>query len=527
MLIGDTLTANARARPGATGLIFGEQQLTWGELNAGANRVANAFLKLGARPGDRVVYPLENGVEFVQIFYGLAKLGMIGSPVMPNSVGSEIAHTVRDLGAKFVICAAGARAAVAEIQSSLPGLEAVVGIGHDSFAHEFARLVADAADTEPDTLALWNRDPDSDLSVKYTSGTTGSPKGCIKTHRQLLTCCEINLHHMPFNPNDIASISGPMAAGSNLSLLALYVLSGSTIMLLPRFEATRLLESIERHRVSIVHATQSTFTRFTGHPDLDRYDLSSVRYYSGSSPVGGNQDGMTRLRANKTFKGRFFCAFAATEAGGRITYLLPGEIDAALAPGGRADILQSVGHPAHRCQVESMDENMRPVPAGEIGLMAVKAPQVFKGYWNKPEQTREAFRDGWLITGDLLRKDAEGYLYLSGRSRDVVRTGGMNVYPAEVEPVLRTHPKVKAAAVVGLPHADWGETVVACLVAETGCTEKEIIDFCRERLAPYKRPKLVKFLDALPENQVGKVLKRELREKVMAGIEASGGNTPT
>ncbi|MFM9969623.1 MAG: class I adenylate-forming enzyme family protein [Burkholderiales bacterium] len=518
MLIGDTLTANAKARPDATALIFGERRLTWRELNAGANRVSNAMLKLGARPGDRVVYPLENGVEFVEIFYGLAKIGVIGAPVMANSVGVEIAHTINDLGARFVICGEVAQSALAGIQQPLASLENIIGIGKHQFAGDYSKIVANSKESEPEIKAPWDRDDNSYLSVKYTSGTTGTPKGCIKTHRQLLSCCEINLYHLPFGVSDVASIGGPMAAGANLSLLALYVLSGSTIVLLPRFDATQLLQSIQQHRISIVHASQSTFTRFTGHTDLGKYDLSSVRYYSGSSPVGGNQDGMARLRANKTFTARFFCAFASTEAGGRITYLLPDEIDAASAPGGRAEILESVGRAAHRCQVESMDEAMRPMPPGEIGLMAVKAPQVFAGYWNQPEQTREAFRDGWFLTGDLLKKDAEGYLYLSGRSRDVVRTGGINVYPAEIEPVLRAHPKVKAAAVIGVPHADWGEMVVACVVADPTCTEVEIIDYCRERLAPYKRPKAVQFVAAFPENQVGKVLKRELREQIMASM---------
>ena len=161
---------------------------------------------------------------------------------------------------------------------------------------------------------------------------------------------------------------------------------------------------------------------------------------------------------------------------------------------------------------------MKPVPAGEIGLMAVRAPQVFKGYWNKPEETKEVFRDGWFMTGDLLKKDHEGFIYLSGRSRDVVRTGGMNVYPAEIEPVFRSHPKVKEVAVVGVPHPDWGEMVVACVVAKPGesVSESELIDYSRDRLAPYKRPKQVKLLNALPENQIGKVLKKDLRDMLVA-----------
>lgn len=514
MLVGDSLAQNVRLQPDRTAIIFGDQRRNWRELNAGANRVANAMIKLGVRAGDRVVYPLENGIEFVEIFFGLAKIGAIGAPVMPNQVGNEIAHVIDDLEAKYVIVGAGAKATIAEIAGARRSLEDVIGIGDHSFARDYAKLMADSSAEEPDGP----HDSDADLTIKYTSGTTGTPKGCVKTHRQILSCGMINLFHTPFIDGDVACIAGPMAAGANLSMLSLYVLGGATIVMLPKFDATQLLEVTQRERLSIVHASQSTFTRFTGHPDLGKYDLSSVRYYSGSSPVGGNDAGMANLRANPTFKGKFFCAYASTEAGGRITYLLPNDIDGAMAPGGRREMVESVGRAARLCRVEAMDENMKMVPNGEIGLMAVKAPQVFKGYWNKPDETREVFKDDWFITGDLLKKDDEGFIYLSGRSRDVVRTGGMNVYPAEIEPVFRSHPKVKEVAVVGVPHPDWGEMVVACVVPTPGATiaEGELIDYVRDRLAPYKRPKQVKLLDALPENLIGKVVKRELRDMLIA-----------
>jgi acyl-CoA synthetase (AMP-forming)/AMP-acid ligase II len=519
MLVGDSLAQNVRLQPDRTALVFGDLRYTWRELNDGANRFANAMLKRGVKAGDRVVYPLENGVEFVQIFFGLSKIGAIGAPVMPNQVGSEIAHVIDDLGAKYVIVGQTAKQTVNDIAGARKTLDGVIGIGEHSFALDFEKLTHDASSEEPDIM----RDPDADLTIKYTSGTTGTPKGCIKTHRQILACGMINLFHTPFIDGDAACIAGPMAAGANLSMLSLYVLGGAKIVMLPKFDATWLLEAIEREKLSIVHASQSTFTRFTGHPDLLKYDLSSVRYYSGSSPVGGNTTGMSNLRANPTFKGQFFCAYASSEAGGRITYLLPNDIDGAFAPGGRREIVESVGRAARLCRIEAMDEDMKPVPAGEIGLMAVKAPQVFKGYWNRPEETKEVFRDGWFMTGDLLKKDVDGFIYLSGRSRDVVRTGGMNVYPAEIEPVFRSHPKVKEVAVVGVPHPDWGEMVVACVVPQPGQTvgEAELIDYARDRLAPYKRPKQVKLLDALPENQIGKVLKKDLRDMLVAESKKS------
>jgi acyl-CoA synthetase (AMP-forming)/AMP-acid ligase II len=512
MLVGDTLFQNVRFKPEQTGLVFGERRLTWRQVNAGANRIANALTKLGVRPGDRVAYPLENGIEFVEIFFGLAKIGAIGAPVMPNSVGREIKHVIDDLGAKVVICGAGAKAALSDVSSDLKTVEQVIGIGDHSFPLDYAKIAADASDAEPEGP----HDPDADLTIKYTSGTTGAPKGCIKTHRQLLACGIINLFHTPFMDDEIAAINGPMAAGANLSMLSLYVLGGATIIMLPKFDANALLEAIQRERVSIVHASQSTFTRFTGHPDIGKVDLSSVRQYSGSSPVGGNTEGMQNVRRNPTWKGEFMCAYASTEAGGRITYLLGDDVDRAFTDPDYAQCLESVGREARLCRVEALDDQMKPVPAGEIGLMAVKAPQVFKGYWNKPEETAAAFKDGWFMTGDLLKKDKHGYCYLSGRARDMVRTGGMNVYPAEIEPLLRAHPKIKDAVIVGVPHPDWGEMVVACVIREPGMNEAEVMDYCRDKLAPYKRPKKVKFMSAFPENEIGKVVKRELRDMIVA-----------
>jgi fatty-acyl-CoA synthase len=424
---------------------------------------------------------------------------------MPSSVGREIKHVVDDLGAKFLITGPQAAAAVAEIAGECRSLEQVIDM------EAYAKMTRDASDAEPEGPY----DPDADLTIKYTSGTTGAPKGCIKTHRQLLACGMINLFHTPFRDHEIAAINGPMAAGANLSMLSLYVLGGASVILMPKFDATALIETIERERLTIVHASQSTFTRFTGHPDILTADLSSVWQYSGSSSVGQNTQGMARVRQNPTWKGGFMCAYASTEAGGRITYLLPDEVERAFADPSYGPILESVGRAARLCRIEAMDEDMKPVPPGEIGLMAVKAPHVFKGYWNKPEETAAQFKDGWFMTGDLIKKDEHGYIYLSGRVRDMVRTGGMNVYPAEIEPVLRAHLRVKDAAIVGIPHPDWGEMVVACVVAEPGTTEAEIMEHCRDNLAPYKRPKQIKFVDALPENQIGKVVKRELRDMLM------------
>ncbi len=255
------------------------------------------------------------------------------------------------------------------------------------------------------------------------------------------------------------------------------------------------------------------FERFTLHPDLERFDLSSLRIFSGTSPTGETRARLLNLVRQKSFLGEFYAGYGSSEAGGRATYLLPGDCARALADETQGHILNSLGREARFCRVECVDEDMRPVPTGEVGEMAVRTPMLFEGYWNRPEDTEKCYRDGWLMTGDLMRKDEDGYCYLSGRSMDIIKTGGINVYPAEVESVLASHEKIKEAAVFGLPDREWGEVVVACLVAGADCTEEEIIDYCRSRLAGHKRPRSVRFMDELPRNAIGKIIKKDLRVK--------------
>ncbi len=521
MNIGETLAHNARNRPHAEALVFGRRRLTWRQLDAGANRVANVFLALGVEPGDRVAYVLDNGIEFVETFFGLAKIGCIGAPVVPGSAAREITHMANDLGAKFLICQASNAPAVEAAAKNLKTVDDVIGVGEGHpFGLDYARLRATASAGDPGIAV----GPDADLAIKYTSGTTGAPKGCLRTHRQLIMVSAINLVHIPAGEGDRATISGPLAAGSALSMLSLYVLAGATIVLLPKFDETELLEIIEREAITIAYANGAVFRRFAFHPDLARFDLSSLRVFSGSSssPTADMAQGLRNLRAQGSFQGGFFSAFASTEAGGRVTYLSPEDCARGLARPQEEGILQSIGREALLCRVESLDQNMTPLPAGEVGQMAIKSPTVFKGYWNRPEETAKSLRAGWLLTGDLMRKDEAGYCFMAGRLREMIRTGGMNVYPAEIEPLLISYPKIANAALVGLPDEKWGEKVIACVIAEEGCTEAEIVEFCRANLAPHKRPKKIVFLSEFPLNANAKVLKRELREMLARRPELIG-----
>ncbi len=511
MLAGESLAFHARNNPHGEALLFGDRRLTWRDLNAGANRLANALLGLGLEPGERVVYVLNNCVEFVEIFYGLAKMGGIGAPVLPLSVGREIAHVANDLGAKFIICEASQASAVGQAENNLDTVLDIIGVGEGHpFGLDYARLVGKASSQEPNIKV----DPDSVLTIKYTSGTTGVPKGCMRTHRQLLMAATGTLFQIPHYDTDRASIATMMAAGSALSQLIMYVLRGLSMVMLPKFDATRLLEAIERERITVTFAGLTPFERFTFHPHLESFDLSSLRLFSGSSPSGDTRAGLLNLSQQKSFTGEFYAGYGSSEAGGRVTYLLPADCARGLGDPACGHILNSLGREARFCRVECLDEDMIPVPTGEVGEMAVRTPMLFEGYWNRPEDTAKCFRDGWLMTGDLMRKDEDGYCYLSGRSMDMIKSGGINVYPAEVESVLVSHEKIREAAVIGLPDREWGEIVIACVVRNGDCTEGEILEFCRAGLAPHKRPKSISFVDELPRNAIGKIVKKELKRRL-------------
>jgi acyl-CoA synthetase (AMP-forming)/AMP-acid ligase II len=249
--------------------------------------------------------------------------------------------------------------------------------------------------------------------------------------------------------------------------------------------------------------------RFAMHPDLEKADFSTLRSFSGTR----DRDAMERLQAQPTFHAGFHSGYGSSEAGGRISFKKHEDFDKALRePEKYGYILDSLGREGRLFRMEAVDDDLKPVPTGEVGELAIRGPAVFKGYWERPEETAKVLRDGWLVTGDLCRRDAEGYIYLAGRKRDMIKTGGINVYPAEIEPVLMSHANVDLAAVVGIPDKQWGEMVVACVIKKGPLQEQELIDFTRDKLAGHKRPKKVVFVDTLPTNASGKVVKKDLIE---------------
>ncbi|VCU68803.1 Long-chain-fatty-acid--CoA ligase FadD13 [Pigmentiphaga humi] len=502
MVIGNVLSHHARLRPGAEALVFGERRLTWSELEQNANRVGNALLSLGAAHGDRVVLLMNNSVEFVESYLGVAKIGCITAPVMPTLVGSEIAFIVEKLRARYLIVDASAASLYRSIQHELESVEAAIGVGpgHD-LPLDFHALTRAAPATAPDAQV----DPDDDLTIKFTSGTTGSPKGCVRTHRAFIMGLLSALTEHPLRDNDVGLVAQPLAAGMAVYFLMLYLYQGMRTVLLPRFDPGPYLDSIEQERVTHATAMDWMSRRICAHPDFGARDLGSLRVLHGINQM----QSLDGWRAQASFKADITAGYASSEAGGLVTFKTASDFAAA-----RTDPefsgTHSCGRPGRLSRVQCVDDELRPVAVGEVGEMAIHSAAMFRGYWELPEESAKALRNGWLLTGDLAYQDRHGYLFLCGRKRDVIRSGGINVYPAEIEPVLLSCPTVKEAAVVGLPDPHWGEQVVACIVAKGDCSEDDILAYCRDRLGGPKRPKKIIFFDTLPTNATGKIVKKDV-----------------
>jgi acyl-CoA synthetase (AMP-forming)/AMP-acid ligase II len=501
--IGETLAHQARVQPDRVALKVGTRSLTWRELDIGANRAANLLLALGARHGDRVMMMLGNSVAFVEIYYGLARIGCISAPVMPRSVASEVRFIADRLGARFVLAEADSAPILRELQGKLPTVEAMIGIGEDhGLPHDYAALMAAASSDEPGIAV----DPDDILTTKFTSGTTGLPKGCLRSHRNFIMAAALLLMEIPLEDNDCAVIANPLAAGMAISQLTMFVLKGIRIVMEERFDPAEYLDIVDRERPTLLYMMDTMMRRCMALPQFATTDFGAVRLYHGA----GSRDVIDAMRSRPSFKGGFSFGFGSSEAGGLVSFRKPEHYRLALEqPETHGHLMDTVGKEGPLTRIECLDDDLKPVPPGAIGELAIRGPSVFKGYWQQPDETAKVLRQGWLLTGDLAMKDAEGYLFIRGRKRDMIKTGGVNVYPAEIEPILTSHDNIVEAAVIGIPDAEWGEKVVACVVARAPVTERELIDFCRDKLAGYKRPKQVVFFAELPM-RAGKVLKREL-----------------
>jgi long-chain acyl-CoA synthetase len=482
---------------------FGDQPLflhqdacvTYREYDARTDRVAGGLAGLGLARGDRSAVLLPNGLEIVETYMATAKLGAVSVPLNPMFTAREIEYVVNDSGAKVLVTSARDAARILALRDRLPSLREVVVVGPEvPGAVPFGRL-GTASPAAPVTV-----DGDDVAMILYTSGTTGNPKGAMLTHAGLLDNARAVVEAVGFRASDRSLCVLPLfhLFAIAFDYLQMITAGGSTVIV-ERFDAEVALRQIERHRVTVIIGVPTMFIYLLRHPDRSKYDLSSLRI---GDTGGGPVPNALKIEYEREVGMVLLESYGLTEASPVVTIERPG------MP--RREGACGITLPGMETRV--VDAEGQEVAPGELGELLVRGPNVMKGYFGMPEATARTIVDGWLHTGDLVRKDADGYVYMVDRLKHMIICGGYNIYPKEIENVLHGHPAVLECAVVGVPDPVKGEIPKACVVLRerASATEADIKEFCRQALAAYKVPRLVEFMTSLPKTATGKVRKGEL-----------------
>ena len=500
--LGDLIDAPSKVMGDKAVLIFEGRQTTYSELNEAANRVANGLGSRGVESGDRVAMHIDNRPEFITIFLGAMKAGAVLVPTNVMYTASEMEHILADSGAKFLFVLGSLAAKFEKLAPRLPDLVGVVEVNPQGSGEtpSLECLIADADPFPPEVSV----DPDDVAIIQYTSGTTGQPKGAMISHNNILAAVA-NTTNLPngIEPreDDVTLVVLPLFHAYALDMAVCGALLGSqTLVVVNRFDPELVFSLFEKYRVTIFHGAPPMYHSFANTPGLERYDVSSLRIcYSGAAPLP-----TLILERFRDLTGIEICeGYGLSETSPVLTLNAAGPVN---KPG-------SVGPPIPQVELRLVDEMDREVPPDEVGEIVARGPNVFKGYWNREKETAAAMRGGWFHTGDLGRRDEDGYYYIVDRKNDMILVSGFNVYPIELENAILRHPKILDCAVIGVPSEYQGESVKAFLVLKPGerMEVEEFIAYCREYLAAFKVPKYVSFVDSLPKSATGKVLKRELR----------------
>jgi fatty-acyl-CoA synthase len=502
LVLPEFISRSARRHPDKTALVFKDDSRSYAELDERTNRLANALVERDVRRGDNVAVLMLNRLEFVEAFFGCHKAGATPVPVNFRLVQDEVDYILGNSGAVGVLADEdlGDRAAAAA--GSVDGVRFHLAVGA---APQGAERYEDAmAAASPHAPAV-ELDDDDVAALMYTSGTTGRPKGAMLTHQNLFAQTVNWTHEVGGVSQEAVWRAGaPLFHIAGVAGILPFLWLGGTAVIAPatEFDAAGAIEELRRHRVTHTFFVPTQWDIVCRHPEAPSLASTLRVAIWGASPA---TRATLELIADVLRGVDVLSNFGQTEMCPSTTWLKGA--DAIRKMG-------SVGLPSINVDVRIVDEEMSDVPRGEVGEIVYRGPTVMKGYFRNEEATTEAFAGGWFHSGDLVRQDEDGYIYVVDRKKDMIISGGENVYPAEVETALLSHEAVADVAVVGIPHPKWVETPFAVVVRAPGAevTEDELIDHCRAHLAGYKKPSGVAFMDQLPRNAGGKVLKRRLRE---------------
>jgi acyl-CoA synthetase (AMP-forming)/AMP-acid ligase II len=512
MFLHDTFDYSAREHPDAEFAVQGARSVSYAEAQALANQIANALVAKGLAPGDRVALLSKNSIEHALWYYACSKVGVVPVPLNFRLAPPEWSYIVNDAGAVLLFAQDALAAAIEPVRGELGSVKHWVAIGADVPGWErFESFVA----SQPATAPSHRGTPDDDVYQMYTSGTTGRPKGAVLTHRAVVS--QLHQASLAFRsmPGDRTLIVAPLYHAAASISTFVTVMAGGSLYIQEDFVPAEVVRALSEERIASALLVPAMIQFcLVGVKDVAerRYDALRLLIY-GASPIAEQ----TLRRAIDVFGCDFLQGYGMTETTAAASYLMPSDHRRALA--GEPHLLLAAGRALLGTELRIVGADGRTLPNGAIGEIAVRGPQLMRGYWNLPEATAEALRDGWMLTGDAGILDDEGFLFVQDRTKDMIVSGGENVYPREVEEVLYRHPAVAEAAVIGVPDPKWGEAVKAIVVPKPGAAidADALMQFCDGQLAGYKRPRSVDFIDALPRNPSGKVLKRELREKFWVG----------
>lgn len=506
MNVGYIVTQKAIQIPDKTAIICEGKEYTYKTFNNRINQLANALLDMGIKKNDHVALLLENCNQFMEIYFALAKIGGVLIPINWRLNVKEIEYIANNSKAVIFILGTNYIDTVNSIRKSIRKVKEFIVVGKDNPDNmkNYEQLISSYPSNEP--VVAKEVGLNDDMSIIYTSGTTGRPKGAVHTHGSTLWEAVNEAIPLKLCEDDISVVSAPLfhvGGFHNLHFPLYYV--GGTAIIHTHFSEEDILRDIVKYRATLIFGVSSMLRRIVQWPEIGKYDLSSIRIVlTGGEPF----DARDIKEVVRYFNhGEYVQVYGLTEGISLSTFL----------DGKHAlEKIGSVGKPFYGVELRIVDEQGNDVPNGGTGEIIQKGTHIMRDYWAMPKDAGPTFdKDGWFHTGDLAKLDDEGYIYIVGRIKDMIISGGENIYPAEIEHILYLNQKIKEAAVVGVPDAKWGEAVKAFLVLKPGMqmTEEEVVNHCTEHLARFKRPKYVEFVEALPKTASGKIAKGELRKR--------------
>ncbi|HEX2966022.1 MAG TPA: long-chain fatty acid--CoA ligase [Syntrophorhabdaceae bacterium] len=510
MTVGEMLTRNAHKFPTKTALVSETVSMDFRILNERVNRLANALIARGLKKGDRLGVLVHNCHQFLEIYFAAAKTGAIFCPYNNHLKQLEMKDIITYSTPRFLFLDRDYNSLVGPLQPEFDFIETFICLQkpEETFMEEYDLILEKGGTGEPQTRVL----EDDVQSIIFTAGTTGKPKGAMRTHRHLISDAVASAIDLKVGYDERVLITFPMYHVACEDNIVRHSFLPNTIHIKKEggFNPEDVLEYISRERISRGQFVPTMIHSLIQVPEVGKYDLSSLKLilYAGSSmPVEVLKKALT------IFPCGFAQMYGQTETGPFTTFLGPEDhmLDGSEKKVAR---LASSGKPALNYEIRIVDENDEDVRVGEVGEIVGRSEAMTIGYWQMPEATAEKLRNGWIHTGDLGRFDEDGYVYIVERKNDMIISGGVNIYPREIEEVLYSHPAVSEASVIGLPDEHWGEVVKAVIVLREGesVTEAEVIDFCGKHLAGFKKPKSVDFWKELPKSSTGKLLKKDIRE---------------